>query len=103
MIILGGHSPGNQGNQRRVRGNKKRSKSGNLRKKEKILGILTDCPNVKVSPRLKFNLIAVSTKMLYEEVMENSLRSGEMRVEQESGYPVLLARRPPSPFITFLD
>ena len=75
-----------------------REKSGNLRKKEKSQGILTGCPKVKVSPLLKFNLIAVSAKMLYQEVMEDSLKSGrsqgkpgKMRVEKEfdtSGIPL---------------
>ena len=44
-------------------------KSGNLSKKEESWGILTDCPNVKVSPLLKFNIKVVSAKMLYQEVM----------------------------------
>ena len=38
--------------------------------------ILTGCPNVKVSPLLKLNLIAVSARFLSQEAMENSLRSG---------------------------
>ena len=62
-----------------------RKKSGNLRKKRgksgKSQGILTGCPNVKVSPLLKLNLIAVSAKMLYHGVMGNSLRSGRSRGE----------------------
>ena len=41
--------------------------------------ILTGCPNVKISPLVKFNLIAVSAKMLYQEDMENSMRSGKVR------------------------
>ena len=37
--------------------------------------ILTGCLNVKVLPFLRFNvMISVSTKMLYEEVREISLR-----------------------------
>ena len=53
-----------------------REKSGNLRKEEESQGILTGCLIVKVSTLLKLTQIAVSAKMLYEEVMENSLRSG---------------------------
>ena len=49
---------------------KERGKSG------KSHGILTGCPNLEVLPLLKFKLITVSAKMLYQEVMENSLRSG---------------------------
>ena len=43
----------------------------------KSRGILTGCPNVNISPLLKFNLTAVSAKLLYQEVMENSLKSGK--------------------------
>ena len=58
-----------------------REKSGNLRKKGESQGILTDCPNVKVSLLLEFNFMAVSAKMLHQEVMENSLRSGKSKGE----------------------
>ena len=54
--------------QRKVREfEKERGKSGKSQR------ILTCCPNIKVSPLLKFNLIAASAKMLYQEFMENAL------------------------------
>ena len=60
----------------------------------KSQGILKGCPNVKVSPLLKFNLIAVSAKMLYQEVMENSLRLGRSQgiLSQKRGDPVKVNR-----------
>ena len=46
-------------------------------KKLETSEILSGCPNVKVSAKFfKFKLIAVSAKMLYQEIIENSLRSG---------------------------
>ena len=65
-----------------------RKKLGNLREKErgksgKSQGNLTGCPNVKVSSPLKFILIAASAKMLYQEVMKNSLRSGKVSEKGE--------------------
>ena len=54
--------------------------SDNLRMKEeshlKSQGILIGRPNVKVLPLLRSNLmVLVSAKMLYQELMENFLRS----------------------------
>ena len=63
----GGHCPGDQ--EKVSESEKERGRSA------KSQGILTVCPNVKVSPLLKFNLIAVSAIMVYQEVKENSLRS----------------------------
>ena len=41
-------------------------------------GNLKGCPNIKVLPFLRFDLmISVSIKMPYQEVKENSLRSGK--------------------------
>ena len=56
-----------------------REKSRNLGKKEESDGFLTTCPNVKVLPLLRFNLmISVATKMLYQEIMESSLWLGKI-------------------------
>ena len=49
---------------------------------------MTGCPNVKVSPLLKFKLITVSAKMLYQlrghgKFSEVREKSGKMRVEKE--------------------
>ena len=57
---------------------KKRGKS------RKSQGILTGYRNLKVLSLLK--LISVSSRILYQEIRENSLRSGKMKTEK-SGHP----------------
>ena len=70
LIIQGGHCPGNQGNQGKVRESEKGLK---VRESQ---GTKTGCPNVKVLPFLRFKLIvSFSTKIPHQEVREESRKS----------------------------
>ena len=51
-----------------------KEKSGNSRRKDESQGKVKEFR--QVDELLKFNLIAVSAKMLYQKVVENALRSG---------------------------